>query len=216
MIIDNSAGDGPESGHVLSVLPDSVPVIECPLPNLGWILKDTDFSSVLTKPVSPGEVLEAIERATGQAAQQCHILIVDDERGFVRLLDRMLEAQCGHRCQIASAFNGPDALARMNSLLPDVVLLDLVLGGMSGFEVLQAMRADTRLAHVPVIAVTAATPGEDSLRTEASRFEITVRGGFPPGALVSLLETSIKAFEGIQPALHRGEESPEAALAPPV
>jgi diguanylate cyclase (GGDEF)-like protein len=78
------------------------------------------------------------------------ILIVDDDPGTIRLLGRML-AGVGN---LRFAVNGEDALRLAHEFLPDLVLLDAELPGLSGFEVCRALKADPALADVPVIFVT--------------------------------------------------------------
>lgn len=57
-------------------------------------------------------------------------------------------------CTVAEAPDGPEALALMRARTPDLVVLDVHLPTMSGVEVLRTMREDTRLTHVPCVAIT--------------------------------------------------------------
>ncbi len=79
------------------------------------------------------------------------ILVVDDEPRAQILLRNLLEV-AGYRVICAS--NGPEALASARQL-PDVVLLDLMMPGMDGYEVCRRLRADPALAAMPVIMLTA-------------------------------------------------------------
>ncbi len=89
------------------------------------------------------------------------ILIVDDVPINVRLLSSILEIE-GY--QVSSATNGPDALAAMPEAAPDVVLLDVMMPGMDGFEVCRRLKADSATAHVPVVMVTALQETSDRVR----------------------------------------------------
>jgi len=80
------------------------------------------------------------------------ILIVDDNEVNREMLSRQLERQ---RHEVVTAPDGPTALAMLKARPFDVVLLDLMMPGMSGFEVLQAVRADPTLGNVAVILVSA-------------------------------------------------------------
>ncbi|TEU20125.1 MAG: response regulator, partial [Anaerolineales bacterium] len=80
------------------------------------------------------------------------ILIVDDEPGARDTLEALLTGQGYH---LAFASNGPEALEKAAELTPDLVLLDVMMPDMDGFEVCQRLRADPLLAQVPVIMVTA-------------------------------------------------------------
>src|SRR3954468_12346998 len=80
------------------------------------------------------------------------ILIVDDEPAIVELLEEHLQSE-GYETE--HAFSGEEALARLDKAAPDLVILDLMLPGMDGYEVCRLMQADARLNHVPVIMLTA-------------------------------------------------------------
>ena len=80
------------------------------------------------------------------------VLIVDDESSGRQALEGLLLPE-GYR--LAFAADGPQALAQAAALRPDVILLDVMMPGMDGFEVCQRLRATPDLAEVPVIIVTA-------------------------------------------------------------
>lgn len=80
------------------------------------------------------------------------ILIVDDDRVGRQLLGTLLGAE-GY--DLALAGSGAEALDCVAGLTPDLILLDVVMPDMDGFQVCQRLRADARLAEVPVIMVTA-------------------------------------------------------------
>ncbi len=78
------------------------------------------------------------------------ILLVDDDPGMIQLMARMLEGQG----QLRFATSGKAALEQLQQAVPDLVLLDAEMPGMSGFELCAAMQNDPCLADVPVIFVT--------------------------------------------------------------
>lgn len=80
------------------------------------------------------------------------VLIVDDEPVGRETLEALLLAE-GY--ELAFAANGPEALAQAAALNPDVILLDVMMPGMDGFEVCRRLRASPAVAEVPVIFVTA-------------------------------------------------------------
>jgi PAS domain S-box-containing protein len=80
------------------------------------------------------------------------ILIVDDEAASRRLLEGLLRAD-GYRLVFAAS--GPEAIALAGAHIPDLVLLDVMMPEMDGFEVCLRLRADALLAEVPIIMVTA-------------------------------------------------------------
>ncbi|HEX9926322.1 MAG TPA: response regulator [Anaerolineae bacterium] len=80
------------------------------------------------------------------------ILIVDDEPTGQDVLEGLL---AGQGYQMAFAPDGPSALAKAALLTPDVILLDVMMPGMDGFDVCRQLRADSMLAEVPIILITA-------------------------------------------------------------
>jgi class 3 adenylate cyclase len=80
------------------------------------------------------------------------VMVVDDTPGNVKLLEDLLDF---HGYEVETAGTGEEALAAIHARTPDLVLLDVVMPGMSGYEVCRAIRADPRLAMLPVVMVTA-------------------------------------------------------------
>ena len=81
------------------------------------------------------------------------ILIVDDKSELLHLMRRVLEDE---QYQVAIHQNGLDAFATVKATLPDLLILDLVLGNISGKEVLKQIKDDPATAEIPVIVYTAA------------------------------------------------------------
>jgi K+-sensing histidine kinase KdpD/CheY-like chemotaxis protein len=80
------------------------------------------------------------------------ILVVDDEAVIRETLERLLSSE-GYA--VASANSGTEGLAKAAELVPDLVLLDVVMPDLDGFEVCRRLRSDPLLAEVPVVMVTA-------------------------------------------------------------
>jgi DNA-binding response OmpR family regulator len=95
--------------------------------------------------------------ATAGAAP-AHILVVDDVEKNTRLLADLLGAR-GYRTSTASS--GTQALDKIDATAPDLVLLDVMMPGMSGYEVCRKLRADPRHALLPVVLVTALDPATE-------------------------------------------------------
>ena len=80
------------------------------------------------------------------------VLIVDDEYAGRETLQSVLE---GEDYNLIMAENGPEAIEKARSVLPDVILLDVMMPGMTGFEVCERIRNDPKIAEVPIIILTA-------------------------------------------------------------
>jgi adenylate cyclase len=89
------------------------------------------------------------------------VLVVDDDRMNRMLLTRSLE-QAGH--EVRTAVNGAEALEMLSDEQPDVVLLDIVMPELDGVSVLERMKADDALNHLPVIMISAVDETESVLR----------------------------------------------------
>ena len=82
---------------------------------------------------------------------RCILLVEDSEPAVIQMTDILGEQ--GYRVQVAC--NGSDALALINGSLPDAVILDLMMPGMDGFQVLRQIRSAKRTAPLPVLILTA-------------------------------------------------------------
>jgi CheY-like chemotaxis protein len=81
------------------------------------------------------------------------ILVVDDRNELLHLMRRVLEDE---QYQVSILQEGRDAFTRVKNLLPDLLILDLKLGEMSGQEILKQIKSDTVTSDIPVIVYTAA------------------------------------------------------------
>ncbi len=79
------------------------------------------------------------------------ILVIDDDQVNINLITRYL-TMIGYR--VLSASNGPDGLALLQEHLPDLVLLDVIMPGMNGFQVCQTIREEYKIRHIPIVMVT--------------------------------------------------------------
>ncbi len=79
------------------------------------------------------------------------ILAVDDETDVLLVIKTALLSE---GFEVASATNGQEALDKIPSEQPDLIILDVMMPGMTGFEVLERMKADPSMASIPVIMLT--------------------------------------------------------------
>ena len=114
------------------------------------------------------------------------ILIIEDGRDAAESL-RLLLSLRGF--EVAVAYAGPDGLEQAHRFVPDAVICDLGLPGMSGYEVARALRADTATASALLVCVSGyGQPGDQKLAREAGFDEVLVKPA-EPSLLVRLLET---------------------------
>jgi two-component system, cell cycle response regulator len=80
------------------------------------------------------------------------VLVVDDIHANVKLLEARLTAEY---FEVVTAYSGAEALGKMEACDPDIILLDVMMPGMDGFEVCRRIKSNPRTAHIPVVMVTA-------------------------------------------------------------
>src|SRR5579859_2545312 len=88
----------------------------------------------------------------GYPEMTARILVVDDNVANIKLLEARLAAEY---FEVVTAMNGPEALEICARGQCDIVLLDVMMPGMDGFEACRRLKASPRTAHIPVIIVTA-------------------------------------------------------------
>lgn len=93
-------------------------------------------------------------------AKRFKILVVDDEPVNIMLIISALEGEY----DILSSMNGYDAISQLKVQQPDLILLDVMMPGLSGFDVCSIIKSDKSIADIPVIFLTALTSSEDEIR----------------------------------------------------
>lgn len=120
------------------------------------------------------------------------ILVVDDEPGIVDIAEANLE---GHGYCVLAAYNGEEALQKIRLEKPDLVVLDVLLPGMDGWEVLEQIEADPELSGIPVIMLTALARNEHALRgLETGAVEYMTKP-FYPEDLVAAVKINLEVFD---------------------
>lgn len=122
-----------------------------------------------------------------------HLLIVDDYDGAVDVWAAYLQAR-GYR--VATAVNGLSAVEKAMQLLPDLIVLDLELPGLSGFEVAQRLRAFPGTSGIPLIAATGHSHGRQLDLARRSGFDAVVVKPCNPDALVQEIERLLSNSSG--------------------
>jgi CheY-like chemotaxis protein len=142
-------------------------------PGLALTARKLNVQDYLVKPVQPekirGLVGKAIDGLRPSATQQksaanqreFKILVADDNPDSLRLLSSRLQNE-GY--QFIPAWNGEEALEKTRSANPDLILLDVNMPKKNGFQVLEEIRADSSISHIPVIVISAARIGPKDIR----------------------------------------------------
>jgi len=109
-------------------------------------------SEFMTKPIDRGRLLSLVRSFTGQKSKS-RVLIVDDDADVRELIRSTLESA---GLETAQSINGRAAIDWLaNNPIPALILLDLMMPEMDGFEFLEVIRKDDELTDVPVVVLTA-------------------------------------------------------------
>jgi DNA-binding response OmpR family regulator len=124
------------------------------------------------------------------------ILVVDDEERMVRFIRMNLEHD---GFQVSEAFNGKEAIQKIRDVTPDLILLDVMMPDLDGFEVLETVR---EVSQVPVIMLTAKGEEDDRVRGLELGADDYVTKPFSPRELVSRVKAVLRRTEGATGSMH--------------
>lgn len=118
------------------------------------------------------------------------VLVVDDERDFAELVREYLELKAGYTVEMAhSGFHAGFAVARFK---PDLILMDIMMPDMDGFQVLELLRSDPETRHIPVLACTAYRDPEVEARIQDIGFDGFIEKPLRLEALVSMIRDQME------------------------
>ena len=152
----------------------------------------------LTKPIERQQLVEVIERYR-VPTRTTRILVAEDDPTQRERVRSWLEPQHWH---VSEAENGRIALESLKKERPDVIILDLMMPEMDGFQVVAALQKDALWRHIPVVVVTALDlSAEDRARLNSGIETILLKDSFRPADLI----------EKLRELLAKGRRVPEAA-----
>jgi len=123
-----------------------------------------------------------------------HIMVVDDEDDIVRLTSTIFEL---YNHKTTRANSGNECLEKLNAgFIPDVILLDLMMPGISGYETCRMIKADQRFNKIPVIIFSAKTGKDDIAEAYKLGADGYITKPFDPLDLVKQIEKSVKPATG--------------------
>jgi len=129
------------------------------------------------------------------------ILVVDDDPHILEIHSRMVQ-QAGYR--VLQAHNGQEALAAISRTRPDLILLDLIMPGMDGFEVLDHLRAHEATRDIPVLVVTGQVlADEDMERLNRGVAAILSKGIFSADETLGRIEAALARQSGLSSTSQR-------------
>jgi signal transduction histidine kinase/CheY-like chemotaxis protein len=171
-----------------------MPIILCPLVGSHQLEQTLGVMDYLVKPVTRDTLMGLLDRLDGSVRR---ILVVDDDPQMVHLLSRMLET-AEREYEVIRAYNGREGLRETRSRRPDLVLLDLIMPEMDGYNMLTQMREDTDLQDIPVVVITAQglTP-EEERQIGGQTLIVRTEAGFTNREILTYLSGILNATSAI-------------------
>jgi CheY-like chemotaxis protein len=156
----------------------------------------------LLKPITREQLARAL---AGLGRRVRDIVIVEDEAEMSALLARLVRGIYS-RCRVREAPNGIEGLALIRERRPDVVLLDLLMPQMDGYELVRRMHEDAALRDVPVVVITA--HGNEDETVVASTLIASTTGGFSMRELSRCLTDWLEVLDTPAPWNSTGDSAP--------
>ncbi|MGA0610749.1 response regulator [Caldimonas sp. KR1-144] len=148
-------------------------------------------SLVLQKPIEHQALAKGLERLglVPNAQRECTVLVVDDDAESVELLSSQLRQR---RYTVLRALGGREGIELARRFRPDLIALDLEMPGVSGFDVVEALKADPSTAHIPIVVVTAQDlSAGDRLRLNGQIQDIVGKSQFDQGRFIGEVQRAI-------------------------
>jgi signal transduction histidine kinase/CheY-like chemotaxis protein len=137
----------------LASLPYGTPAVICWVPGEDEFARRLGVVRYLVKPVTRETLLSTL----GDLGEIKTVLLVDDQPEVLQLFTRVL-LSAGHDYDVLQARSGQRALSLLRQRRPDVLLLDLIMPGMDGFQILQEKSQDPSIRDIPVVVISSTDP----------------------------------------------------------
>ena len=139
------------------------------------------------------------------------LLVVDDEPNLLRAVEAVLR---GEGFEITTARSGREALVAVAQSLPDLIVSDVRMPGMDGFQLARKLRASTHSALVPIIFLTAKDETEDRIEGFESGVDVYLTKPFEPDELVAVIKSVLARVERTRSTIARlvGDEEKETVF----
>jgi signal transduction histidine kinase/CheY-like chemotaxis protein len=193
LVVNDSSVAGALERLGSATLPYGVLALVCSVAASADSADALGVSDYLVKPVSQGALLAALDRLSLPVKS---ILIVDDEPDALQLFRRVLNSS-GRGYRVLLARSGREALDVLRETQPDVVLLDLIMPNMDGFQLLTRCKDDPSLRRIPVLVISAQDPAGQPI--VSSVLAVTHRGGLSARQLLTSIRALSQAIAGTGP-----------------
>jgi signal transduction histidine kinase/CheY-like chemotaxis protein len=170
-----------------------IPILVCSIledEEKGYSLGASEY---LVKPFLQDDLINAIHRINREGYAM-EVLIIDDDVNDLKFVKKMVETE--PRIHPTLAQGGKIALEILNNLTPDLIVLDLFMPDMNGFEILEKIKSEPRLSKIPVIVLTGAdlTPEQKAQLAESSQ-SLTTQGLIKESDILKNMEEALQKIK---------------------
>ena len=117
----------------------------------GQVMIILDMGPIIRRGLERAELPPEVVEAPKETSRQPLVMVVDDSITMRKVTSRVLD---NHSIEVMTAQDGVDAIEQLRDRVPDLMLLDIEMPRMDGYELLEHVRADARLRHVPIVMIT--------------------------------------------------------------
>ena len=165
------------------------PVVICSIieeEDKGYSLGATDY---LVKPILQEDIVHALDRLNGDGNIH-EVLIIDDDPNDLRLMDKILNDHGRYKPVLAEG--GRKGWETLNSTMPHAIVLDLFMPDLDGFSILEKLRNDPRLCHIPVLVVSGGgLTNEQWAQLDDFGHRLIQKGSLKEGELITSIEQAL-------------------------
>jgi signal transduction histidine kinase/CheY-like chemotaxis protein len=149
------------------------------------------------KPIDPGWLVSTLDRLVGGRRAPLRVLSIDDEEAARYIIRQLLH---GTEHELIEAASGSEGLQKARRDIPDVVLLDLRLTDMTGFDVFDRLRADAATAAIPVLIITSKRLSEDDRKRLAPAAALVPKSSLTRDVLRTAVARAVSARRVVEKA----------------
>ena len=184
-------------------------LITMPMPSGRAAIRQRGVYDYLVKPVA----LETLKKVLAQfGTALSSIMIIDDNRDIVRLFSQTLRS-IDPEWRVRFAYGGVDGISMMRDTPPDLLMLDVLMPEMDGFQVIDIMQSDPLLREIPIVLISAKGASESITPAIHGQISLSRRAGYSPLELVTCVQALI---DNIQPPANLKLEYARRSLPAPV
>ncbi|MGQ9555011.1 MAG: ATP-binding protein [Anaerolineae bacterium] len=195
VVVDTALGEHAvdtilESIHAKTIR--NIPIISCPMPGHVHVSDLRNVRAYLSKPIDRQALLDVLRTMEAEIET---ILVVDDDQDVCRLFTRYLLNDAVRPYRVLTASDGQEALAVVERAAPDLVLLDLQLPIMNGYDFLAELQKLSDRAETPVVVISGYS-GEDQEATVRGRITVQTARDLSSSQVIAGIGAFIRAMQG--------------------